>query len=108
MTAARDARAILNRHGVSAEGFAPGGLPTRSPIDGSSGEAVRVATPADVDHAVARATTAFDAWRRVPAPRRGELVRLLGEELRGAKADLAALVTLEAGKIASEGLGEVQ
>ena len=44
----------------------------------------------------------------MPAPRRGELVRLLGEELRAAKADLGRLVTLEAGKIASEGLGEVQ
>ena len=54
------------------------------------------------------ATEAFSAWRRVPAPRRGELVRLLGEELRAAKDDLARLVTLEAGKITSEGLGEVQ
>ena len=52
--------------------------------------------------------TAFEAWRTVPAPRRGELVRLLGEELRAAKDDLGRLVTLEAGKIVSEGLGEVQ
>jgi aldehyde dehydrogenase (NAD+) len=44
----------------------------------------------------------------VPAPRRGELVRLLGEELRAAKEPLARLVTLEAGKIVQEGLGEVQ
>jgi len=108
MTAAQDAHAILNRLGVPAEAFAPDGLPTRSPIDGSSGQAVRVATPVEVDQAVTCAATAFDAWRRVPAPRRGELVRLLGEELRAAKVDLAALVTLEAGKIASEGLGEVQ
>ncbi|MBL8553280.1 MAG: aldehyde dehydrogenase family protein, partial [Phenylobacterium sp.] len=48
------------------------------------------------------------AWRNVPAPRRGELVRLFGEELRAAKADLGALVTLEAGKVTSEALGEVQ
>ena len=48
------------------------------------------------------------AWREVPAPRRGELVRLFGEELRAAKQALAAVVTLEAGKIVSEGLGEVQ
>ena len=54
------------------------------------------------------AHAAFLAWRKVPAPRRGELVRLLGEELRAAKADLGRLVTLEAGKIVSEGLGEVQ
>ena len=51
---------------------------------------------------------AFRAWRLVPAPKRGELVRLLGEELRAAKADLGRLVSIEAGKIASEGLGEVQ
>ena len=48
------------------------------------------------------------AWREVPAPRRGELVRLLGEELRASKEALGAVVTLEAGKIVSEGLGEVQ
>ena len=52
--------------------------------------------------------TAFKAWRMVPAPKRGEFVRLLGEELRAAKDDLGRLVTLEAGKITSEGLGEVQ
>ena len=56
----------------------------------------------------ANAKTAFKAWRIVPAPRRGELIRLLGEELRAAKADLGALVSWEAGKITSEGLGEVQ
>jgi aldehyde dehydrogenase (NAD+) len=58
--------------------------------------------------AIGKAHDAFLAWRRVPPPSRGELVRLLGEELRAAKADLGALVTLETGKIASEGLGEVQ
>jgi aldehyde dehydrogenase (NAD+) len=57
---------------------------------------------------IARARAAFELWRLVPAPRRGELVRLLGEELRRDKESLAALVTAEAGKIASEGLGEVQ
>jgi aldehyde dehydrogenase (NAD+) len=57
---------------------------------------------------IGRAQEAYLAWRLVPAPRRGELVRLLGEELRAAKDDLGRLVTLEAGKIASEGAGEVQ
>ncbi|MCA3717957.1 MAG: aldehyde dehydrogenase family protein [Brevundimonas sp.] len=94
--------------GVHENIFAQGDLPTRSPIDGCSGSPVRVATRDEVERAIASAAIAFDAWRRVPAPRRGELVRLLGDELRVAKADLAALVTLEAGKIASEGLGEVQ
>ena len=60
--------------------------------------------PAIID----RAQSAFIAWREVPAPRRGELVRLLGEELRASKEALGALVTLEVGKITSEGLGEVQ
>src|ERR687887_721687 len=58
--------------------------------------------------AIEAAHAAFVAWRNVPAPRRGALVRLLGEELRAAKADLGRLVTLETGKIAQEGLGEVQ
>jgi len=62
----------------------------------------------DVAAAVARSAAAFAKWRTVPAPRRGELVRLLGEELRAAKADLGRLVTIETGKILSEGLGEVQ
>lgn len=55
-----------------------------------------------------RAHQAFKAWRNVPGPRRGELVRLLGEELRAAKDDLGRLVSIEVGKIRSEGLGEVQ
>ena len=57
---------------------------------------------------LARAQEGFQAWREVPAPRRGELVRLLGEELRAAKADLGRLVSIEVGKILQEGLGEVQ
>ena len=62
----------------------------------------------DVPAAIARAQAAFLAWRRVPAPRRGELVRLLGEELRAGKEALGRLVTIEVGKVVSEGLGEVQ
>ena len=108
-TAADDARSMLNRLGVADSVWATdGGLPARSPIDGSSAGFLIEATPAGVEAAIARSVEAFRAWRRVPAPRRGELVRLLGEELRAAKADLAILVTLEAGKIVSEGLGEVQ
>ena len=108
MTAAQDARSILTRLGVPDTTFDPAGMPTRSPIDGSAGAAVRVADAVATGAAITSATAAFDAWRRIPAPRRGELVRLLGEELRASKDDLAALVTLEAGKITSEGLGEVQ
>ena len=85
-----------------------GALAVKSPIDG--GEIARVAeTPlSDMPAVIARAKSAFAAWREVPPPRRGELVRLLGEELRLAKQVLGAVVTLEAGKIVSEGLGEVR
>jgi len=62
----------------------------------------------EVTEAIGRAQAAFLAWRVVPAPRRGELIRLFGEELRTHKALLGRLVSIEAGKILQEGLGEVQ
>ena len=83
-------------------------LESISPADGSVLGSVAAADRAAVEAAIGRAHDAFLAWRMVPPPRRGELVRLLGEELRASKDDLARLVTLEAGKIGSEGLGEVQ
>jgi len=83
-------------------------LTSHSPIDGKKiGEAPVTALP-DVEAAIERAQAAFRLWRNVPAPRRGELVRIFGEELRRDKDALSALVTLEAGKIVSEGQGEVQ
>ena len=104
MSAAEDARQLLAALGVTVAGD----MASRSPIDGQVIGSVAAASPADVEAACARAQQAFLAWRLVPAPRRGELVRLIGEELRAAKEPLARLVTLEAGKIVSEGLGEVQ
>jgi aldehyde dehydrogenase (NAD+) len=90
----------------------PGGtgpaLEARSPIDGSRTTSVRGHNADETAAAVARAQAAFAAWRLVPAPRRGELVRLFGEELRAHLAPLAELVTLEAGKIGAEARGEVQ
>lgn len=106
-SAANDLRDTLDRLGVRPD-WAKSGLVARSPIDGSEAGVLAHATPDAVEAAIAKAAHAFAAWRQVPAPRRGELVRLLGEELRTAKDDLARLVTLEAGKITSEGLGEVQ
>jgi aldehyde dehydrogenase (NAD+) len=82
-----------------------GDLVSYSPIDGAKIGRVAVGNPAE---AAERAAQAFLEWRTVPAPRRGELVRLLGEELRAAREPLARLVTLESGKIVQEGLGEVQ
>lgn len=99
---------ILEALGLDVDTFASGSLAVHSPIDG--GLLARVAeTPVDrVPAVVADARRAFDAWRTVPAPRRGELVRLLGEELRASKQALGRLVSLECGKIYQEGLGEVQ
>ena len=104
MKPAEETASILRQLGVNSGG----GLDSVSPIDGGRIGSVAEASPAEVDAACAAAQAAFLAWRSVPAPRRGELVRLLGEELRAAKQPLARLVTLEAGKIVSEGLGEVQ
>jgi aldehyde dehydrogenase (NAD+) len=104
MNAADEARGILAKLGVEIIGQ----MESQSPIDGSVIGKVVEATAVDVTAACARAQVAFLKWRTVPAPRRGELVRLIGEELRAAKEPLARLVTLEAGKIVQEGLGEVQ
>ena len=104
MSPAEEAREILSMLGVDGGGT----MVSRSPIDGSIIGSAAESTAADVTAACERASAAFLKWRTVPAPRRGELVRLLGEELRAAKEPLARLVTLEAGKIVQEGLGEVQ
>jgi aldehyde dehydrogenase (NAD+) len=103
-----EALGILARLGVPESAFAPDGLTARSPITGEVVAHLSPTTPEEAQAAIGRAHEAFLAWRTVPAPRRGELVRLLGEELRAAKADLGRLVTFETGKIVSEGLGEVQ
>jgi aldehyde dehydrogenase (NAD+) len=104
MTPADEARDLLAQLGVTSVGS----LVSHSPIDGQPIGSVAEASAADVSVACERAQQTFLAWRTVPAPRRGELVRLIGEELRAAKEPLARLVTLEAGKIVQEGLGEVQ
>ncbi|MGA0599686.1 aldehyde dehydrogenase family protein [Caulobacter sp. KR2-114] len=105
---ADEAAALLTRLGVSPSAFTGGDRSVRSPITGEVIAKVHDVSPAAAAAAIDAAHAAFLAWRKVPAPRRGELVRLLGEELRAAKADLGMLVTLEAGKTLSEGLGEVQ
>lgn len=83
-------------------------LKVTSPVDGVELASLRTDTPEVVEAKIALSVTAFLAWSRVPAPRRGELVRLYGETLRRHKEDLATLVTLECGKILTEGRGEVQ
>ncbi len=79
-----------------------------NPADGSEIARLRMDNPEEVEAKIARSVDAFRAWRDVPAPRRGELVRVYGEALRANKEDLAKLVTLECGKILDEGRGEVQ
>ncbi len=105
---AAEAREILRALGVDPKHFEGGGRVATSPIDGAPIIGVVEATPRQASEAIARAHAAYLKWRSVPAPRRGELVRLLGEELRANKSALGRLVTIEAGKVESEGLGEVQ
>ena len=103
-----EAEEILEGFGFPAARLAGGNRIVRSPINGEVMAAIQDNTTADVTAAIAKSVKAFEEWRLVPAPKRGEFVRLLGEELRKAKGPLGHLVTLEAGKITSEGLGEVQ
>lgn len=99
---------LLSKLGVPRAAYTEGDISATSPIDGANLGAV-ISTPLpDVSLAVGRAHAAFLHWRAVPAPRRGELVRLLASELRTHKQTLGTLVAIEAGKVLSEGLGEVQ
>ncbi len=108
MTLATRTASLLATLGVGGHRLTGGNRAVRSPLTGEIIAHVTDTDRAAVGEAVARADAAFAHWRAVPAPRRGEFVRLLGEELRAAKGPLGELVTIEAGKITSEGLGEVQ
>ncbi|MGO4722621.1 MULTISPECIES: L-piperidine-6-carboxylate dehydrogenase [unclassified Inquilinus] len=94
--------------GLDPDALTGGTLLVRSPVDGTEIARLPEHSAADVAAAIERSANAFLNWRTVPAPRRGELIRLLGEELRTHKAELGRLVSIEAGKILQEGLGEVQ
>jgi aldehyde dehydrogenase (NAD+) len=94
---------------LSQFGIAPSGPQiVRSPIDGAEIGRVAYDDAPSIEAKIAASAAAFRQWRDVPAPRRGELVRLFGEELRANKVALGRLVTIENGKILQEGLGEVQ
>ena len=103
-----EVQALLQSLGVPYEAYSAGTLAVHTPITGELIAQVPVTTPAATTEAIATAHQAFLVWRNVPAPRRGELIRLLGDELRAALPELGQLVTIETGKILSEGLGEVQ
>jgi aldehyde dehydrogenase (NAD+) len=98
--------------GVRGSGLAgsPGGPEVESinPATGRPIARVRMGSVGDYERVADRSRATFDSWRRVPAPRRGEVVRQLGQALREKKRELGLLVTLETGKIRSEGEGEVQ
>src|SRR3984957_17158466 len=99
---------LLSRLGVPERRYSQGELIVRTPITGQVIARVATTTESTAREAIEAAHAAFGVWRLVPAPKRGELVRLLGEELRASKEVLGRLVSIEGGKIVSEGLGEVQ
>ncbi len=99
---------ILDALGIGPLLHDGGDLAVHSPIDGACIGTLRSSGGADMAQAIGRGQAAFKAWRALPAPRRGELVRLFADELRSHKTLLGQLVTLEAGKVTSEGEGEVQ
>ena len=104
-----EAKQLLQELGVDLPAHAGKDLACRSPIDGVEIAVLRADSAADVQAKIGAAAAAPSGpWRNVPAPRRGELVRLFGEELRATRRRSAALVTIEAGKILQEGVGEVQ
>ncbi len=98
---------LLSQIGMP-EAFQGTGLISCSPITGEAIGEISSHTPTEMRAAIEKADLAFKGWRCVPAPKRGELIRLFGEELRQNKETLGQLVTIEAGKILQEGLGEVQ
>jgi aldehyde dehydrogenase (NAD+) len=100
--------ALLAELGVAQDSGDAGGLAVRSPIDGSRIAGLHRHDRSDLDRMIAASERAFAVWRGMPAPRRGELVRLFADELRRHKQALGRLVSIEAGKIIEEGQGEVQ
>lgn len=99
---------LLNKIGVDASRYVDGDLLVRTPIDGNTIAHVVMNTAEETEQQIQKAQKAFQQWRKIPAPRRGELVRIFGQVLREYKTELGALVSWEAGKITQEGLGEVQ
>ncbi|MCE2028145.1 L-piperidine-6-carboxylate dehydrogenase [Sessilibacter corallicola] len=103
-----NASEIFGQLGLDLNALENGDLPVFSPIDGAEIATVTMTQSDSVAEIVANSKSAFRNWRSVPAPKRGELIRLFGNKLREHKSALGALVTLECGKILQEGLGEVQ
>ena len=99
---------LLKAMNIATDVLDNGDLEVRSPIDGSTIANVATTPSTHLDAVIDQSVSAFKQWRQVPAPRRGELVRLFGNKLRQHKQPLGELVTIECGKLLQEGLGEVQ
>src|ERR1700678_918875 len=98
---------VLERLGIASDDSA-GSIASFNPADGSELARVRLASAEDYEHTVVKSIDVFQRWRMLPAPKRGQIVREIGDELRRFKDDLGTLITLEMGKILAEGKGEVQ
>ena len=102
------ARVLLGKLGVDLSSVSGDRLPARTPVTGETIVTLSAASPQEVGRAIENAHRAFLAWRTTPAPVRGDVVRSFGQSVREHKAALGELVSIETGKILSEGLGEVQ
>ncbi|WP_308720713.1 aldehyde dehydrogenase family protein [Komagataeibacter xylinus] len=107
-TITAEIRTLLGQVGVPESAWTAGSLKVRSPVTGETIASVVTVSPEQTDAIIAASSSAFAQWRTVPAPQRGELVRILGNILREYKEPLGRLVSIEVGKVLSEGLGEVQ
>jgi aldehyde dehydrogenase (NAD+) len=108
MSYANDTAALFQSLGLAPNLAAEAGLEVFTPIDGSRLACIASTSPAEINVVIEGAHQRFLAWRDIPAPRRGELVRAFGETVRRHKSELGRLISLETGKIVQEGLGEVQ
>ncbi len=108
LSIAQEVQTLLTQIGVPATAYSNGNLTVRTPLTGEVLAHIPTISAADATKAIAQAHAAFLEWRTIPAPKRGELIRLLGEELRAELPTLGRLVTIETGKLLSEGHGEVQ
>lgn len=108
MNVEKKVQELLSNLGVKLVDYKGADLKVYSPIDGSIIAELALDTQSSLDTKIKNASEAFKVWRRVPAPKRGELVRIFGNILRDHKEELSQLVTIECGKIIEEGRGEVQ
>jgi aldehyde dehydrogenase (NAD+) len=102
------AHSVLERLGIASYDGPGAAIASLNPADGSELGRVRLASAEDYERTVVKSLEVFERWRMFPAPKRGQIVREIGDELRRFKDDLGTLVTLEMGKILAEGKGEVQ